>query len=155
MGAGRLLLAWLAGVVTIELLGMAQNVLLFSLVDIDLAIVAGYATGPVLAALGAVVAVLVLAAGGRAGGRPWWHWLLAGVPPVLVVQVLGVVVWLLTWGYPVDASLLLHVISPDVVALALDALGVLLAAGVAVGVGAVLQRSAAGRTPVMGTTAPH
>lgn len=139
IGAGRLALAWLAGVVVGQVLGTVVSVVVFSLLrDLPfgaigaISSVLGVGTGLVAA----LAAVLVFGLPrGHAAGRPLWHWLVVGPPVVLISVLLGVVTNVVVTGRVLMGPFQALVVLAETV----------LVAGASVGVGALLRRSADAR----------
>ncbi|WP_182111968.1 MULTISPECIES: hypothetical protein [unclassified Actinotalea] len=149
LGARRVALAWLVGVLVARVIatGAGMVAILFQGTVPGFGLYAALTVAGVVAGLvGVLMAVLSFSLPpGRAAGRPLWHWVVAGVPVLVVGTVVDVLVTLASTGH----------VYLDVERVAVLAVELVLGTGLALGVGAVLQRSAAGRTPVMGTTAPH
>ncbi len=145
------MLAWLAALLVVQVVTTLVTGLLFAVAPIELlSVVAAVSSvvGLVVAALAVVVAVLVLAAGGRAVGRPAWHWVAAGVPPLVLSVLVGLVVQVASLGR----------VHQDLLNLAVLVLELGIAVGVAVAVGTALRRSAerrAGWTPPPGPPPSH
>lgn len=138
LGVARLLVAWVAGALAVQLLGTVVTLVVVSSLHgapLDLLGLVLAALGVLVALAGVTVAVLTFGAG-RAAGRPWWHWLVAGLPAVVLSQLVGAAVQLALAGrVPVDAW-----------AVAVGAIELVLGAALAVGVGVLLRTRAEART---------
>ncbi|MBX9244674.1 hypothetical protein ICW40_07605, partial [Actinotalea ferrariae] len=147
LGVARLLVAWVAGVLAVQLLGTVATLVVVSSLHgapLDLLGLVLAAVGVVVALAGVTVAVLTFGAG-RAARRPWWHWLVAGVPALVLAQLVGAVVQLAVAGrVPVDAWVV-----------AFTAIELVLGAALAVGVGALLRARAEARTRPVASPPAH